>query len=116
MNALNALYSEALTTGLILECGEGLSSCIPIVDGFLLTNAIQRLDIGGRDVNEYLMELLKPKALFSTTFEKEYVRDIKEQCCFIRPDLVRSGSLDEYPHDKKRYSLPDGKTVELGVE
>lgn len=83
MNALNALYSEALTSGLVFESGEGLSTCVPIVDGYVNQQGIQRLDIGGRDVNEYLMELLRPKVIFSTTFEREFVRDIKEQCCFI---------------------------------
>ena len=83
MNSLNALYSEALTTGMVFESGEGLTSCVPIVDGFVIQQGIQRLDVGGRDVNEYLMELLKPKVLFTTTFEREFVRDIKEQCCFI---------------------------------
>jgi len=65
--------------------------------------------VGGRDVNEYLMELLKPKVLFSTTFEREFVRDIKEQCCFIQ---TGSSSV----HDKKRYQLPDGKMIDLTFE
>ena len=111
MNALNALYSEALTSGLILECGEGLSTCVPVVDGYVVSNGIQRLDVGGRDVNEYLMELLKPKALFSTTFERECVRDIKEQCCFVKSTNGVDGQSD-----KKRYQLPDGKMIDLASE
>jgi actin-related protein len=101
MNALNALYSEALTSGLVLECGEGLASCVPIVDGYVQTQAVQRVDLGGRDVNEYLMLLLKPKVTFSTTFEREFVRDIKEQCCFIKP--LESEAMPTSSVDKKRY-------------
>jgi actin-related protein len=78
MHGLNALYSEALTTGMVLESGEGISTCVPIVEGFVISQGIQRLDVGGRDVNEYLMEVLKSKVVFSTTFEREFVRDIKE--------------------------------------
>ena len=37
MNSLNALYSEALTSGLVFECGEGLSTCVPIVDGYVIS-------------------------------------------------------------------------------
>lgn len=106
MNALNALYSEALTSALVLECGEGLSTCVPIVDGYVLSHAIQRVDIGGRAVNEYLMDLLKPKALFTTTFEREFVRDIKEQCCFVRPNHQHSTVLraeELLQADRKRY-------------
>ena len=113
MNAMNALYSEALTSGLVLECGEGLSTCVPIFEGYVIHNAIQRLDVGGRDVNEYLMELLKPKVVFSTTFEREFARDIKEQCCFV---TMQNSSEKHKKLDKKRYQLPDGKIVDLTFE
>jgi actin-related protein len=112
MNALNALYSEALTSGLVLECGEGLSTCVPIVDGYVISQGIERLEVGGRDVNEYLMELLKPKVLFTTTFEREFVRDIKEQCCYIKPSGHSPGTMA----DKKRYQLPDGKLIDMMTE
>ncbi len=46
------------------------------------------MDIGGRDVNEYLMELLKHKVVFTTTFEREFARDIKEQCCAVKPSSL----------------------------
>ena len=45
------------------------------------------------------MELVKPKVLFSTTFEREFVRDIKEQCCFIKAN----GAQQPSQVDKKRY-------------
>jgi centractin len=112
MNSLNALYSEALTSGLVFECGEGITTCVPIVDGYVISHAIQRFDIGGRDVNEYLMELLKPKALFTTTFEREFVRDIKEQCCFVKP----TSQLNKNITEKKRYQLPDGKNLDMTFE
>ena len=111
MNSLNALYSEGLTSGIVFECGEGLSSCVPIVDGYVLNQSIQRLDLGGRDVNEYLMQLLKPKVFFSTSFEREFARDIKEQCCFLRPS-----KNSQETSDKKRYQLPDGKMLDLTFE
>jgi len=81
MQSLNAIYAEGLYTGMVLESGEGISTCVPVVEGFVLSHAINRIDIGGRDVNEYLMELLKTKIVFTTTFEREFARDIKEQCC-----------------------------------
>jgi actin len=78
MQALNACYAEGLTSALILESGEGISTCVPVYEGYVVSHAITRLDIGGRDVNEHLMDLLKPKVLFTTTFEREFVKDIKE--------------------------------------
>jgi len=78
MQSLNAVYAEGLHSALVLECGEGISTCVPVVEGYVLSHAIQRMDIGGRDINEYLMELLKNKVVFNTTFEREFARDIKE--------------------------------------
>jgi actin-related protein len=57
------------------------------------------------------MELLKPKVLFNTTFEKEFVRDIKEQCCFVKAEAQQM-----VPPEKKRYQLPDGKMIDLTSE
>ena len=36
MSALNALYTEGLASGLVLECGEGISTCVPIVEGYVI--------------------------------------------------------------------------------
>ena len=109
MQALNAIYAEGLYSGLVLESGEGISTCVPVVEGFVLSHAIQRLDVGGRDVNEYLMELLRSKIVFTTTFEREFARDIKEQCCCVRQKHHQAS-------DKSKYSLPDGKIIELTTE
>jgi len=71
--AMNALYSEGLTTAMVVDCGEGLSTCVPITDGYLNPSAISRLDIGGREVNFQLMKLLSSKALFTTTYEQSFI-------------------------------------------
>lgn len=78
MSSLNAIYAEGLYSGMVFESGEGITTCVPVVDGYVISHGIQRLDIGGRDINEYMMELLKSKVIFPTTFEREFVRDIKE--------------------------------------
>jgi actin-related protein len=57
------------------------------------------------------MELLRPKIEFTTTFEREFARDIKEQCCYVQ---VGDGDLQR--PEKKRYQLPDGKVVDLTHE
>jgi actin-related protein len=36
MNSLNALYAEGLNSALVLESGEGLSTCVPISDGYVI--------------------------------------------------------------------------------
>ena len=72
------MYAEGMTSGMVLESGEGMSTCVPVCEGYVVQHAIQRLDVGGREVNEKLMEILKPKVVFTTMFEREFARDIKE--------------------------------------
>ena len=60
------------------------------------------------------MDLLKPKVVFTTSFEREFARDIKEQCCqIIANSHINKISVNNNKiiFDKKKYCLPDGKTI-----
>ena len=62
------LYANAKTTGVVLDCGDGICQCAPIYEGFLLKNTAQRIDIGGRDITEYMCLLLqKAGCIFYTS-------------------------------------------------
>ena len=45
-------------TGLVLDVGDGLSHASAICEGFSVQNATQRIDLGGRDITQYMMTLL----------------------------------------------------------
>lgn len=57
--ALLSLYSSGKPTGVVLECGDGVCQCAPVYDGYILNNTAQRIDLGGRDVTEYMNLLLR---------------------------------------------------------
>jgi len=66
--AVLSLYAQGKTTGVVLDCGDGVCHCAPIYEGFSITNAVQRIDIGGRDVTYQLMNLLRRGGyIFHTT-------------------------------------------------
>ncbi|KEG09935.1 putative actin [Trypanosoma grayi] len=107
---LLSLYATGQTTGIVLDVGEGVSSVAAAVQGYAVTEMMQREDFGGGAVTQYLQRLLREYGSYNTCSgnsgggtnatvvrsfnpsrcgaERELVRAIKEQRCEVSPHPV----------------------------
>jgi actin-related protein 2 len=56
-----SLLCEGLESGVVLDSGDGVTHCIPIFSNNIMHHQIQRLDVAGRHITEYLIRLLQLK-------------------------------------------------------
>jgi actin-related protein len=73
-----SLFSTGKTTGMVVECGEGVSYTVPVFEGYAMPHAIHKLDIAGQDVTNELIRQLNEEKQIINPEQFEYVRDMKE--------------------------------------
>ena len=51
------------TTGVVLDIGDGVAHAVPVYQGLAIPSAVTRIDVGGRDVTNYLEVSLMLQAI-----------------------------------------------------
>lgn len=107
-----ASYATNRVTSIVFQSGGGVSYTVPIYVGYALPHAIIRLDLAGRDLDQYLQQLLQERGY---SVDEDTAREIKEKLCYVAHDFeaemqkAKSGACDA------SVTL-NGKTYRLGNE
>lgn len=113
-----SLSASGLTTGCIVDIGEGVTKIVPISEGYVLSHAIQLMDIAGQDITKYLINLLREAGYsLTSTAERQLAIEIKETLCFVSynfneelEQMKTSSNLEE------TYKTPDGEIIKIKRE
>lgn len=123
--AVLALFASGRTTGLVLDVGDSVTTALPVAPGHCDVHALQRLDIGGRDVTDRFLTLLRKSgaSLFATSSERQAVRRMKERLAYVavepsKEELLFSENspVNAAGSRTKAFHLPDGNVVRINVE
>lgn len=116
IQAILSLYSTGTTTGIVADSGDGVTHIVPIYEGYGLTHAISRINMAGRNLTEYMIKLLTRRGYqFTTSAEREIVRDMKEKLCYVSENYENEKLKDPNIFEKT-YTLPDGQVLSIGDE
>lgn len=97
---------------MVVECGHCHTQIVPIWEGFPILHAVDRIDIGGKDVTDYLLRLLEARGvILETTAKTDIAGDIKEKLCFCQ---LQQASVPK--HETIQHILLDGSRIDVGSE
>ena len=116
--SIMSLYSTSKSSGLIVNSGEISTEIVPIYEGYIISNCINKFMIGGYHLTQKFMEKYKNEFEMYNVCNKYYMgQKIKEKYSQIFPtrkeyeDIMNKNDIN-----KLQYNLPDGNVIELGKE
>ncbi|KAH3762365.1 actin, cytoplasmic 2 [Pelomyxa schiedti] len=111
-----ALHScTDLTTGLVIDIGAGVTTVVPFHNGSPITNAIQRINLAGFDLDEFMRDMLEQRGHSFTDKEMPLISTIKECNCYVALDF-ESEMAKGAEALKKDHELYDGQSLHLDTE
>ena len=112
-SSMLGLFSYGKTSGLIVDSGFNITSTVPVYEGYPLSHASIRINIGGEDLSKNLLSMIQ------NNLDENYIDikgriladDIKEKLGYL---LLNKDDDDDVKD--VTYELPDGKKIELSKE
>ncbi|KAH6893699.1 actin 1 [Coprinopsis sp. MPI-PUGE-AT-0042] len=118
IHAVCSLYASGRMTGLVVDSGQDVTTVVPVYEGFSVSHAVSRLDVGGRDLTDLLMKMLLQRGYpFAMNTVRKVVEDIKCSICYVALDFEEElQQAVQSPTLGKAYELPDGQVITIGNE
>ena len=110
-----SLYSTSSASGIVLESGDGVTQSCIVYDGYTIPGSNKRFNFGGRDVTEYLQNLLNKKCCeLKNSDGFQITKKIKEELGEVSLEGKRNNNNNNKIY--KKYVLPDDTEINVGEE
>jgi len=119
IQAVCAMYSTGKDTGVVLDSGDGVSHTVPVYMGYGIPNSINRVDLGGRDLTNYMMKLVSDHGpALHGSVGRETARKVKENLCYLAVDYEQElmRAQDNERDFLEEFVMPDGSKLSVGSE
>ena len=111
MQSILALYASGRTTGVVIDSGHGITHTVPVVEGYAHPMAISKIKVAGKEVSQFLQDLLKKRKI---NVETKHMSELKK-LCYVSADFELEAE-DLTPDFASKYKLPDGNEIALQNE
>lgn len=115
------LAARGTSSGIIVECGDGITEIIPVSNGYVQKGSVRKTKVGGRAVTERLIDLLKRSdgSNYRLDADRDFylIEKLKEKLCYIATDLREERYVAEKTNAlSATFSLPDRTSIVINKE
>lgn len=123
LQSMYTLLASGRVSGLVIDCGDTMMNAVPFFEGQYLRHAKTQMELGGRQVTQYLARLIKVSGERGANLDPTVVGDLD---CVTRMKHRHAFVSQDYEADKVKaresssltvsHELPDGTVIELNEE
>lgn len=103
-----SVLASGRTSGLVVECGAGLTTTVPVFEGLVLRHAVTEMEYAGQDVTAALRKQFIDKNI---NLDFNHAKTVKEKLAFARG--YYSEQAEQTQKDSMTFWLPDGNEVTM---
>ena len=84
--------TDRTLTGTVIDSGDGVTHVIPCADGYVIGSAIKHIPIAGRDISQFVLNLLRERGELATVPPEDHLKvagKIKESYSYVCQDIVK---------------------------
>ena len=93
-----SLFATGRISGLVVDCGAGVSSSVPVYEGYAIPHAMKRNNFAGNDLDAFLIEKIHKEKNFRLNHHTDAATLVG-----IKSRVMVCESKKEYENEKNAY-------------